>query len=690
MKTLGLLSRVAGLTLTALILSTAPVSSAQTISGKKAGIVEVGTNGETLSTFRQTGIDRKTKRNSWGEFKTGNLSKNADATYEELSRDDQSIVLYSKKQNVTVLLDLSAETGSIGQGEDPDDLEYAFDIIRAKPAPSSVQLASSKAGTEFDQFIRGLQYNPDTIMAKPKLGSEVNDPEADGKPKVTNRDGGRVTVTTKSLKSAGGPVDQYTLLNPATDVIFPGSIITTTGATLGAGKAVPVTVKKAPVTISVDLQGSNLAKTIDSPAKSTVEAAINTILADYQREQGEKVQNASSALLSTKVYSREQAAAKLDVDVSWAGTATQAKLDVSSDSEKEVVVAFFKQKYYTVSVDAPESPGAVFSQDVPIEDLQAQMDDTKPPGYISSVDYGRLVMVRMETDRSKLKVNAQAAFEKGMEESVADDKEESKSGEGTDNTEDPAQQDDAGSTENTEQNTGGDTANTSDQNDGTDNAENSDNTTAADGKDKKGKKGGNKIKIKGSADYEAVLRNSTFSAVVLGGSAKGAAEFNGNLEGLQKFIEEGAVFNEKNPGAPIAYTVRFLKDNSVASVNLTTEYIQSDTTYVNDGIIDIYNGCACTIEVNMEYTQIGADGKRERGTWSDNDIKVAGGRQAELPGDATGIKMKISRFNLLGNHENTYIVPGLATTPTGAPTKCVSTWGTYFEFKNITVVDGRC
>lgn len=693
MRTFRLLSRVAGLTLAVVVLTTAPALPAQTISGLKAGIVEVGTNGETASTFRQVGIDRKSKRVTWGEFKAGNTSKNADASYEELSRDDQSIVLYNKKLDVTVVLDLAAETGSIGQGQDPDEIEYAFDIIKAKAAPSSVQLASSKAGTDFDKFIRGLQYDPEAIMARPKLGSEIKVEEADGKPKRTGDDGSKVTVTTRSLKAAGGPVDQYTLLNPATDAIYPGSIIIANGKTLGAGKAVPVTVKKAPITISVDLQGSNLAQTIENPAKSTVEAAVNTILTSYQNDQGEKVQNASSALLSTKVYSSEQAAAKLNVAVDWADTKTRAKLDVSSDSESEVVVAFFKQKYYTVSIDAPESPGAVFNQDVPIEELQAQMDETKPPGYISSVDYGRLVMVRMETKKSKLNVNAQTAFEKGMESSASDDEKESAGEDSAESTDESGQSDGAGGAEDTSESgsaddaDGADTADsadTADQDNGTDNAEGGDGT-AKKGKD--GKKGGNKIKITGSGDYQAVLRNSTFSAVVLGGNAKGAAEFNGNLEGLQKFIEDGAVFNEKNPGAPIAYTVRYLKDNSVASVNLTTEYIQTDTTFAENGYIDIYNACTCTIGVKVSYSITG----EERKVWFEDDIKLAGTRYVELPGDAQGIKMTIDRYNIGGGVQTSYVVPGLQTTPTGAPKVCVSPVAASTYFDTITNVKaGRC
>lgn len=412
-----------------------------------------------------------------------------------------------------------------------------------------------------------------------------------------------------------------------------------------------------------------------------MEAAINEILIDYQKDQGEKVQNASSALLSTKVYSREQAAASLNVAVDWAGTATKAKLAVSNDAEKEVVVAFFKQKYYTVSVDVPDSPGAVFSQDVPIEDLQAQMDETNPPGYISSIDYGRLVMVRMETDRSKLKVDAQAAFEKGMETSAADEEAKSE-GQGTADNSDQA--DSADNTEDADQ---------ADTTDNTDEAGQEDNAAAtdeggADNNNKKDKKGGNKIRIRASGDYEAVLRNSTFSAVVLGGSAKGAAEFNGNLEGLQRFIEAGAVFDERNPGAPIAYTVRFLKDNKIASVNLTTDYIQSETNYVEDGYIDIYNGCTCTIGVEVSYSLTGEDNTLR---WSDDDIKLAGTRFVELPGDAQGIKMRIYRYNLLSNRENTYVVPGLQTTPKGAPKLCVSPVQASTYFDTITnVKPGRC
>jgi thiol-activated cytolysin len=75
--------------------------------------------------------------------------------------------------------------------------------------------------------------------------------------------------------------------------------------------------------------------------------------------------------------------------------------------------------------------------------------------------------------------------------------------------------------------------------------------------------------------YKSILNTSNITSLALGGNAEVASEIVsatkfGDLEPIIK--GENAVFSKSNPGVPIAYTVRFLKDNSFAKLGYTTDY----------------------------------------------------------------------------------------------------------------------
>lgn len=78
-----------------------------------------------------------------------------------------------------------------------------------------------------------------------------------------------------------------------------------------------------------------------------------------------------------------------------------------------------------------------------------------------------------------------------------------------------------------------------------------------------------------------ILESSTTTVVTLGGNAKVASEAVSatNFGDLQTIIKgDNAVYNKSNPGVPIAYTIRYLKDNSLAKMGYTTEYTVNECT----------------------------------------------------------------------------------------------------------------
>ncbi|GAA4898288.1 cholesterol-dependent cytolysin suilysin [Flaviramulus aquimarinus] len=79
------------------------------------------------------------------------------------------------------------------------------------------------------------------------------------------------------------------------------------------------------------------------------------------------------------------------------------------------------------------------------------------------------------------------------------------------------------------------------------------------------------LKIK----VDKILKNSSIKTFAIGGNAAVAAELVSaeNFGDLEPIIKgENALYSRQNPGVPISYTVRYLKDNTLAKMGFTTKY----------------------------------------------------------------------------------------------------------------------
>src|SRR5690606_26762368 len=65
---------------------------------------------------------------------------------------------------------------------------------------------------------------------------------------------------------------------------------------------------------------------------------------------------------------------------------------------------------YTVDLDAPSSPSALLAPYVRLPDVQEKMDETRPPVYVSSVTYGRMVVFTFESEYSSTEMGAALDF----------------------------------------------------------------------------------------------------------------------------------------------------------------------------------------------------------------------------------------------------------------------------------------
>jgi len=87
-----------------------------------------------------------------------------------------------------------------------------------------------------------------------------------------------------------------------------------------------------------------------------------------------------------------------------------------------------------------------------------------------------------------------------------------------------------------------------------------------------------------SLTHSEVLSESQITAFILGGDGNVAVQAIQGAEGIADFLQSGGTYSAQSPGAPIAYKMAYLADNSPAGFALTTDYEVKDCTRVSQNV----------------------------------------------------------------------------------------------------------
>jgi thiol-activated cytolysin len=149
--------------------------------------------------------------------------------------------------------------------------------------------------------------------------------------------------------------------------------------------------------------------------------------------------------------------------------------------------------------------------------------------------------------------------------------------------------------------------------------------------------------------YKNILNTSNITSLAIGGNAEVASEIVSatNFGDLESIIKgENAVFSRNNPGVPIAYTVRYLKDNSFAKLGYTTEY-QIETCTQNQHPareISVHNRNAALvgpiIKFTITYKQL-TDGITYNRTIHSGNINLQNKVTRTVPAGSFDIKLTV-------------------------------------------------
>lgn len=160
---------------------------------------------------------------------------------------------------------------------------------------------------------------------------------------------------------------------------------------------------RRPMTITingVDIDGTNSYEVSD-PSNATMTDAINwlTNTQDFTA-------NANNYKYESKIaYTKQQVGLSFGIHPSWIDN-IGFDFGIGSTKETNTAYVYFKQVYYTMSAELPAQPSDFFENDVDLDALKSKISSENPAGYISSVDYGRVVLVKMTSNSSKVEMQA--------------------------------------------------------------------------------------------------------------------------------------------------------------------------------------------------------------------------------------------------------------------------------------------
>jgi thiol-activated cytolysin len=194
------------------------------------------------------------------------------------------------------------------------------------------------------------------------------------------------------------------------DLIWPGALVKGTHAHDFVFE--PVAVPRGPITLSVSLEGTGtsgpLSVTVADPRLSTVRQGISSLVA---------AQLAAGTTVPARVDYREEQVANrshlnlaVGADVSYGAGSIETRFNWTSDEKKTKLLAKYTQIYYTVDMDTPVSALEFFGDAASPAGVAAAMPPGSLPLYVSSVGYGMMALMCVETDftydEMKLALNA--------------------------------------------------------------------------------------------------------------------------------------------------------------------------------------------------------------------------------------------------------------------------------------------
>ncbi|WP_397538787.1 thiol-activated cytolysin family protein [Rummeliibacillus pycnus] len=280
-----------------------------------------------------------------------------------------------------------------------------YSIIAFAETPKSDSSIAPEQASDIDTGIANLKYDNQKILAVD--GEKVEN----FVPKEGINSNGKFVVVNREKKSLStSPVD-ISIIDSMVNRTYPGAVQLANKAFADNQPSLLVA-KRKPLNISIDLPGMRKENTItvQNPTYSNVSGAVDDLVSTWnEKYSATHTLPARMQYTESMVYSKSQIASALNVNAKYLDNGLNIDFNAVANGEKKVMVAAYKQIYYSVSAELPNNPSELFDNSVTFDELTRKgVSNEAPPVMVSNVAYGRTIYVKLETT-SKSK-DVQAAF----------------------------------------------------------------------------------------------------------------------------------------------------------------------------------------------------------------------------------------------------------------------------------------
>ncbi|MEZ4387199.1 MAG: thiol-activated cytolysin family protein [Candidatus Krumholzibacteriia bacterium] len=201
------------------------------------------------------------------------------------------------------------------------------------------------------------------------------------------------------------------------DIVWPGNMVR--GEHAHQFVYEPISAPRAPFTMSISLEsssiGGELSETVDTPSLSNVRQGISNLVARVFTENTHVP--AQVDFDYQQVYSQSQMNLFVGVDVTYGAGSLESAFDWDQNTQTTKIMAKYQQIYYSIDLDTPASPRDLFADDITTAQLESAMPEGSCPLYVSSVKYGMMAIMCIETEFSEEQMDLalDAAYHGGVD-----------------------------------------------------------------------------------------------------------------------------------------------------------------------------------------------------------------------------------------------------------------------------------
>ncbi|SEL16958.1 thiol-activated cytolysin [Aquimarina amphilecti] len=269
--------------------------------------------------------------------------------------------------------------------------------------PTTISAKVIDLGTGDDSFFDVYPESRETKVIETTQSKEDREVEENGS-MVTKR----IVCTTEKVSVEDGSTNFQLFGGLTSDVVFPGNLLqgkTVVDPEIVTPSIIPV--KRAGGTISINVNGGvgTPSVTVDEVKTSTIQSAINQII---NSASGEVPANFNLSI--EQIESERQLA--LEMGLTFEGWKAKVESSFKFSTEKQFNRTLVKltQTFYTINFDTPTRPEDIFASDVTQEEYKPYIDQNNPATFISSVAYGRIFYMLVESTSSRQEMQTQLNF----------------------------------------------------------------------------------------------------------------------------------------------------------------------------------------------------------------------------------------------------------------------------------------